>query len=71
MTRPPCYNECFAFIKEVCEQTGVDIAAGLCPDIFVSPPGFPPFTVYCPHGVRWLAEPTGDQRAKWAKDRTP
>lgn len=68
MTRPPCYLECLAFIKAQCEQTGVDMAVGLCPNTIVSSPGFPPYTVTCPHGVRWLAEPTGDQRAQWVKD---
>jgi len=70
-TGPPCYSKCLAFLRERFDQTGIDMAIGLCPAVFVSHPEFPPITVYCPHRVRWLAEPTGDQRARWIADGAP
>lgn len=32
---------------------------------------FADLTLRCPHGVRWHAEPTSEQRLRWAEERVP
>lgn len=32
---------------------------------------FQPFIVRCPHGVRYFAAPTGEQRAEWVRTEMP
>lgn len=29
-------------------------------------PAFDPLVMRCPHGTRWCAQPTTDQRTRWA-----
>lgn len=60
-----------------CKQTIVDhfTAEGIDAHVTDLPPIVPtpyePLNLCCPHGVLWFAEPTGDQRAKWASEGTP
>lgn len=35
------------------------------PAVAVALPAFPPFIATCPHGVTYIAEPTGEQHARW------
>lgn len=71
MSVPPCYDECRAILAGKCAATGIEFHVQLAPRIIVWPEGFPPFVCLCPHGVRWMAEPTGEQRARWVTERTP
>lgn len=36
------------------------------PDLF--PTGYDDVGLICPHGVRWHAEPTAEQKLKWAAE---
>jgi hypothetical protein len=69
--RPLCYDECHGLLQSLADLTPTRMDVGLCPDVVVEPPGFPPFIATCPHGVRWLAEPTSEQIAQWRADRAP
>lgn len=73
--RPGCYDECAGLLRSIVNRNPdgpVDVAIGVCPDgPIVMREGFPPFIVTCPHGVTYLLEPTSDQLAEWARNKTP
>lgn len=61
---------------ELCESIrdalpDVDMVVMRCPTIWVDTAAFPAFVATCPHGVTWIAEPSGEQHAKWVSERIP
>lgn len=71
-TEPLCFNECTVFLKGIALNAGTEVNVMVCPDPYVFlVPGYQPFVTVCPHGVRWIVEPTGEQIAEWVRTETP
>ena len=70
MSRPACWSECAEAIIAQAASTGTEMNVMVCPPAFVVG-DYPPFIATCPHGVTWLAEPTGEQIAEWVRTEAP
>lgn len=64
-----CGEGCRAQLLEHFAFHDIEVTATLTPPIIDT--GYEPLDMRCPHGRLWYAEPTGEQRAKWAKEGTP
>lgn len=60
---PTC--DCAAQLHDTFAAQGIDATVSHIPPLVH--PGYT-LRLLCPHGVRWYAEPTGEQRAAWARD---
>ena len=69
--RPACYDECAEAIRRVGAAAGTELHIMEAPYVVVVNLDYEPFIATCPHGVTWIAEPTGEQIAQWVKDKTP
>lgn len=61
---------CAETLREANRKLGMEVHVQRCPDIVVVGE-YPPFIVTCPHGVRWISEPTGEQISTWVREQTP
>lgn len=66
VTAPACVNECGRFMRRSLAEQGADANVSHLPPVVAS--AYPPLVMTCPHGVTWFAEPSNEQRAKWAED---
>jgi len=64
-----CGEPCREFLLAKYAECGIEATVTILPPLVDS--GYEPLNLRCPHDVLWFAEPTGDQRAKWARERTP
>lgn len=69
MNHPPCGEECRRILVDGFAERGADVHVTHLPPLF--PTGYEPLNLSCPHGVHWYAEPTAEQRVRWAQDGTP
>lgn len=60
----PC--DCGREIVERLAAKGIEVNCSRLPPIV--DPGYEDLAMSCPHGVRWYAEPTSEQRAQWIRD---
>lgn len=58
---PPCRR----LLVDEMAKLGVDATASPAPPII--PTAYAAFSAFCPHGIEYWMEPTGDQIAAWAK----
>lgn len=70
------HADCRRVLRETWEQVCADVGSGAPDEITVStePPlvANPYITsIRCPHGTEFWIEPTGDQIARWRKDKIP
>lgn len=63
---PSCDAECGALIRAHFAEWGVDAVVTAVAPLVASP--YDDLNMTCPHGVTWHTEPTGDQRATWARE---
>lgn len=61
-TGPAC--DCRQIILDLYAARGVDVNVSHLPPLVDS--GYEPLNMHCPHGVHWYAEPTSEQRARYA-----
>lgn len=67
---PGCDRDgCGALLVRMYRERGIDANASTVPPLVDS--GYEQLNVRCPHGVLWFVEPTSEQRAAWARERTP
>ncbi len=58
--------DCAGFVRDTMAGLGAEVTVSTAAPIVVSPFGANGFE--CPHGVAFWVEPTGEQRAAWARD---
>ena len=63
---PPCADTCRQVIVDVLAEHGGEANASWRPPLF--PSGYEPLNMTCPHGFLWFAEPTSEQRLRWAEE---
>ena len=64
-----CPEACRQVVLDAFAKQGVDAVVSTAPPIIPTP--YDPYVATCPHGVVFYAEPTGEQRAAWARERVP
>lgn len=62
--------DCSAFLLAEWRRLGVEVHVQPLPETWVDTEAFPAFAARCPHGTWWIAEPTGEQHAEWARTET-
>lgn len=63
-------EDCRAWLLGTFRTLGIEVHVSNLPPILRSK--YPqPFSIKCPHGRAWYAEPTSEQIMQWAKDGTP
>lgn len=72
-SRPGCFDECAALLARRALESGSEVHVQQMPadGLLVVHPDFPPFVATCPHGITWVAEPTGEQIAEWVRTKAP
>ena len=64
--QPPCFDQCATRIRTLALATGTEMHVMVAPHVVIAGP-YQPFIATCPHGVTYLAEPTGEQIAEWVR----
>lgn len=68
MEAPACELECGEAMRQVYRDHDVEAhvthVAPLVPTLYEQP------GLVCPHGVKWYAQPTSEQIARWAREGT-
>jgi hypothetical protein len=67
---PSCFNECSGLLAAVAAEFGTEMHVMVCPEVLVVG-AYEPFVARCPHGVLYVAEPTGEQITEWVRTRSP
>lgn len=67
-SEPSCFKVCGQTILDHFASQGVGISAVTRRPGWMVPNGYEPLNLTCPHGARWHAEPSSEQRARWAAD---
>ena len=60
---------CRQLLVRLFAERGIEASVSQRQPLVPSP--YPDLGLSCPHGVRWYAEPTSEQRAAWARDGCP
>lgn len=70
MAEAPCYAKCGSFLKRrYADDFGIDVNVSTVRPLF--PTGYEALDMRCPHDVLWYAEPTAEQRLRWAEEQVP
>jgi hypothetical protein len=60
------HEDCGAYVKAYFDANDVEVTVSTLPPIV--PNEYEDLGLSCPHGVRFYAEPTGDQIATWIRN---
>lgn len=67
MTRPACWDECATTVRDTWAELGAEVTVSTARPIV--PGRYPSPELTCPHGVKYWCEPTGEQIARWVRDK--
>ena len=66
--RPACADECAAVVRDGLAELGVEANVSWLPP--EADRGYEDLGMRCPHGVRYYAEPTNEQIARFVAEKT-
>lgn len=67
MTTPACADECRKVLIDGMAAMDTECHVTHIPPLV--PSAYEPLNMRCPHGVLWFMEPTGEQIARYARER--